>query len=216
MGNVILMYELKEDGQTVQKFLEYSTISDAPVSKALMLDNFKVYYLNKYGTNSKLEFNERIERAVESGSSAWGESFESTILTNRAGDNEACLSPEQFIERFFLTKPTDPAKEGPEKKFDVQQMIAEMNELQKASSKHRTGPWEVLECHGRQYVKDLKGDFVGEFGNESSEDFAVFLHNNAPAIIDYLLAENAELKRQRKLSNEQIKVAVQALSGVNE
>lgn len=213
MSNVILMYELKEDGQTVQRFLEYSTISDAPVSKAMMFDEFRAHYLDKYGTNSKLEFNERIERAVESGSSAWGENFESTILTNRAGDNEGNLTLDQFVKKFFIDPP---AQEGPEKNCGFQQMIAEMNKLQKASNETSPGPWEVLECHGRQYVKDSKGDFVAEFGDKGAEAFAVFLHNNAPAIIDQLLFENAELKRQLALSNEQVKVAVQALSGVKE
>jgi hypothetical protein len=94
MGRVIL--KLAED-----EYVEWSSIVDAPVTYILSREKMLDHLRDEYGRHGWRENVERMKRADEKGSSAWGsETVAELIEFNRAGINETCLSLEQIRRRF--------------------------------------------------------------------------------------------------------------------
>lgn len=105
MGRAIL----KMDGSKGPMYFEYSTIVDAPVSRPMPLDDFKHYYQSKYGTEGMRDLPERLMPVEETGSSFHGETFESSIICNRAGEKETCLTLDEFIAAYYPSEPAEQA-----------------------------------------------------------------------------------------------------------
>lgn len=83
-------------------YMEWSTVSDRPITNGMDLFKFRKYYIKNYGISSMQELNERLERVEKQGCSSLGnyEDLDFLIRTNRAGENESCLSLEQIIEQY--------------------------------------------------------------------------------------------------------------------
>lgn len=82
-------------------YLEWSTVCDAPITQGMSLEKFREYYYNKYGEASELELTERLLRVEANGTSAYSpENLESLLQSNRAGDNEECLSKSEVIAKY--------------------------------------------------------------------------------------------------------------------
>lgn len=79
------------------KYMEYSTISDAPLTDALTFKELKSYIRRRYGTEGLERLQERLSDADRCGSSS-GESLEDAIACNRAGPGESCLTLDQFFD----------------------------------------------------------------------------------------------------------------------
>lgn len=83
------------------KYLEWSTIVDAPTTEGMTLSEFREYYKQRYGTSSMDEFADRMQRVDETGtSSLMGESLDSLISGNRAGEGETTLTKEEIIKQY--------------------------------------------------------------------------------------------------------------------
>lgn len=81
------------------KYLEWSTVVDAPVTLGMSREAFQAYYLNLYGTKAKAELEERLERVDKKGLSARnGWTIEDLIRSNRAGPHETRMTEEEIIE----------------------------------------------------------------------------------------------------------------------
>lgn len=79
-------------------FFEWSTIVDAPTSKAMRRDEFVAWYRGLYGSEGVEQLPARLERAEKYGTSSHDhESARDMILGNRAGPNEEELSFESVI-----------------------------------------------------------------------------------------------------------------------
>lgn len=75
------------------KYLEWSTIVDAPVTFGMSLSDFAKHYQNAYGNEGLHGLASRMERVEKFGTSCMdGESIGSFLKVNRAGPNEAPLS----------------------------------------------------------------------------------------------------------------------------
>jgi hypothetical protein len=84
-------------------FFEWSTICDAPVTKAMTREEFEEYYLDRYGSSSKDDMRMRMEIAVnQSTSSMRGDTLEELVSCNRAGPNEERLTFEEVIKHIKL------------------------------------------------------------------------------------------------------------------
>ena len=82
-------------------YLEWSTVVDAPVTFGMTLEEFTEYYQAEYGRSGMREFEDRMERVQEKGTSAFlYDSADDLIAHNRAGKNETCLSKEQIIDYY--------------------------------------------------------------------------------------------------------------------
>jgi hypothetical protein len=83
------------------KYLEWSTIVDAPVSSAMTLDGLRSYIWEKYGTNHASELDERLERVERNGTSSLaGHTAEDLVRSNRAGKNETRLTVDEILEQY--------------------------------------------------------------------------------------------------------------------
>ena len=94
---------IKLDG----KYLEWSTIPDAPVTYGRTLEEFKQYYSDQYGPGGRAGLEERLKRVEETGtSSVRYKSVNELIEFNRAGRAETRLTVEQIIG-FYCCHPQD-------------------------------------------------------------------------------------------------------------
>lgn len=82
------------------KYLEWSTIVDAPVTQGMTREEFVDYYIRRYGETSRAEMVERLTRADATGTSALDDTLDGILRCNRAGDKEAELTKEQIIEKY--------------------------------------------------------------------------------------------------------------------
>lgn len=73
-------------------FFEWSTVVDAPVTYAMPREEFEQYYREEYGRANLYDFEKRMERAVNTGTSAHRETLADLIRTNRAGPRDGRLS----------------------------------------------------------------------------------------------------------------------------
>lgn len=80
-------------------FFEWSTVIDAPVTCAMTREEYEAHYQNMHGLLGMRELPDRLERAVESGTSSRGRSsVEDMVAGNRAGEDESELSFDAVIE----------------------------------------------------------------------------------------------------------------------
>jgi hypothetical protein len=98
MGRSILKLETPKG----PRYLEYSSIVDAPITWGLTLEVFEQYYKEEYGQQGLNGLVERMFRVEMTGSSMWGSSLEETIRCNRAGLNGTELTIQQFTEFYGL------------------------------------------------------------------------------------------------------------------
>ena len=102
MPRYIAKFTDKETGKDY--YCEWSTLVDAPVTGLVDLDTFKAYYLQQYGENGMVEFEERMQRVSNTGVSArYGyDSVQELIEGNRSGDNESELTYEQIMQEYRI------------------------------------------------------------------------------------------------------------------
>lgn len=87
-------YIIHHDGA----FNEYTTIADGACWKTAMTEADMKRVLGPDGSD------ERFQRAKETGCSGYGQTLDTCIAGNRAGDGEKNLTRDEFIQR-FLTLP---------------------------------------------------------------------------------------------------------------
>lgn len=81
------------------KYFEWSTIVDAPVTYGMTLEEFTQYYREEYGEQGMRDLPERMERVEAKGTSAlaYG-SLDELLECNRAGENDEELTREEIAK----------------------------------------------------------------------------------------------------------------------
>ncbi len=83
------------------KYVVWSTIVDAPISRGMSKEKLSQYIEFHYGEGGLTDLPERLKRVEEKGvSSMLHANVDELIEYNRAGPNETCLTKEQIIENF--------------------------------------------------------------------------------------------------------------------
>lgn len=83
------------------RYGEWSTIVDAPVSKLMPLDEFTAYYAEQYGKNSLPHLSVRLSRVEAKGTSEVNASCaDDTMDLNRYGDGGERISVKRVIEKW--------------------------------------------------------------------------------------------------------------------
>ena len=102
-------YIIKIEHEGKEYFLEWSEITDAPITYGMEYEEFADYYKDEYGRQSfETNFKCRMERVNEKGtSSMMHESMEQLIENNRAGKNEKHLSLKGIIKKYIIERPKD-------------------------------------------------------------------------------------------------------------
>jgi hypothetical protein len=85
-------------------YLEWSTITDSPVTNGMSLEEFKEYYRKEYGKKGLNKLAKKLERVEKKRCSAVYESLETLLSINHAGDNNKELSVEEIIEKYCLNR----------------------------------------------------------------------------------------------------------------
>lgn len=83
------------------KYLEWSSVVDAPTTYGMTRDAFEVWYRDKYGRVSMVDFERRMARVEAKGTSCMdASSVDELVAGNRAGVEETELSMEQIVEHY--------------------------------------------------------------------------------------------------------------------
>lgn len=85
--------------QIKDKFLEWSTVVDAPITYGMTMEELEAYIKETYGTVGLRDLPERLERVKKTGCSA-NMSVAELISGNRAGKNEGKLTKKQIYEQY--------------------------------------------------------------------------------------------------------------------
>jgi len=80
------------------KYFEWSSIVDAPVTYGMNEEELKSYIKGMYGEKGLRELPARLVRVEETGTSFIGSSLEDIIPFNRAGANEENLTKEEIYQ----------------------------------------------------------------------------------------------------------------------
>jgi hypothetical protein len=89
-------------------FFEWSTIVDAPVTNGMTEKEFRAYYKDEHGRRGLLGLEDRLQRAIERGTSGFaGESLENLIFNNRAGPDETTATLEDIMQQLYVSERTD-------------------------------------------------------------------------------------------------------------
>ena len=103
MGRFIL--KIKDEIFNKDYYLEWSTVTDSPVSFGMELEEFKKYYISEYGEASRHGLEERLERTNRNGSSGYSpyDILEEFFESNRAGDKGESIGKEEILELYCRT-----------------------------------------------------------------------------------------------------------------
>ncbi len=88
--------------QIKDRYFEWSTVVDAPVTYGMTLPQLRHYIKEEYGRQGLEELPKRLERCAERGHSAQGDnsSLASFLACNRAGPKESCLSAAAIYKQY--------------------------------------------------------------------------------------------------------------------
>jgi hypothetical protein len=83
------------------RYLEWSTVCDAPVSTAMTREEFLAHYRNEYGQSGMVGLPERMARVEAKGTSCLtDDSVADTVRFNRAGPEERCLTMDELVAAY--------------------------------------------------------------------------------------------------------------------
>jgi len=108
--------KMEKDGE--ERYLEWSTIVDAPVTYGMPYDEFLEYYRVEHGARSMddlLSECGRMERVRKNGTSEHGsKSVHDTISCNRAGDKESEITYDEIWQKYVVEREDDgdPEEQG--------------------------------------------------------------------------------------------------------
>jgi hypothetical protein len=85
------------------RYLEYSTVVDAPVTSGMTLDEFREHYREEYGRKGMQGLEQRLQRVEEKGISAvLYKSVEDLLANNHAGPKECKLTVDEIYRAYCL------------------------------------------------------------------------------------------------------------------
>ena len=85
------------------RYFEWSTIVDAPVTYGMTLDELKEYIKEEYGNEGLSGLPQRLERVEKYGTSShYHESVKQLCSSNRAGENEKHISLKQIYKQYGI------------------------------------------------------------------------------------------------------------------
>lgn len=87
------------------KYFEWSTVVDAPVTNGLTREQMEHFCRSEYGNLGMADFEERMKRVEERGHSLYrNDTVEDLVGWNRAGPNEECLTLAEIYRTYQTRK----------------------------------------------------------------------------------------------------------------
>jgi hypothetical protein len=97
-------YIIRFDTPRGARYLEYSTIVDAPVTTGMTRDEFERHYVEQYGLTSVHDMRRRLAVVDKKGTSSMlHATVVETISYNRAGKDESRLTVSQLVD-YYVTR----------------------------------------------------------------------------------------------------------------
>jgi len=91
------------------KYFEWSTVVDAPVTYGMTKDELYEYIKERYGREGLQELPERLARVEKFGTSFhWNTTLDELFESNRAGEDETYLTKEEIYAE-YATPPENPS-----------------------------------------------------------------------------------------------------------
>lgn len=95
------------------RYLEWSTVADAPTTYGMNLQDFKEYYRSRWGEEIYAKLDARLDRVERKGTSVYcDDSVLKTVLCNRAGYRERNLTLDELYEWFCVKQESPPEHVG--------------------------------------------------------------------------------------------------------
>jgi len=83
------------------KYFEWSTIVDAPVTYGMSLEQFKEYYKHQYGQSGMDKLEDRLKRVEKTGTYFHdGMTVRELLQGNRAGPDEKCATEDEILDQY--------------------------------------------------------------------------------------------------------------------
>lgn len=82
------------------KYFEWSTIVDAPITYGMSLEELSAYIRRTQGTEGLDLLPKRLERVNQKGTSAIDRTLDNLISSNRAGINEKNITAEEIYKQY--------------------------------------------------------------------------------------------------------------------
>ena len=89
------------------KFMQWTSVTDSPVTPLLPEDLFKKFWLAEYGRSGMVDYENMMETAKEHGCSYRGDTVNGIIRDNCAGSKGKKLTKAEIIEAYTLTDPKE-------------------------------------------------------------------------------------------------------------
>jgi hypothetical protein len=87
------------------RYLEWSSVVDAPVTCGMTRGEFRDWYKREYGASGMAGLEDRLRRADEKGTSSYFHaSAEDQLQHNRAGNHETTLTLDQIVDFYCVRR----------------------------------------------------------------------------------------------------------------
>jgi hypothetical protein len=111
---------IKLDTKLGPRYLEWSTIVDAPVTYGVTLDEFQTYWRKEYGESRNDSLATRLRDVESKGTDCRSDqSVDETIKYNRAGADETRLTKAQIIDYYCVRRGKGERPRGTNNGWDV-------------------------------------------------------------------------------------------------
>ena len=95
---------LHRDGET--RYVEWSTVVDAPVTYAMTEDELRAHMKEEYGNEGLRELPERMKRVAATGTSFRDTTADEVTSGNRAGPDETTLTMDELVATYWTAPET--------------------------------------------------------------------------------------------------------------
>lgn len=95
-------YIVKLSYKSKDYYLDWSTVTDSPITYGVSLDKFKKYIKKEYGKEGLENLPQRLKRVNKKGCSSHICTLYDLIATNRAGKNDKHLTKNEVIRQYCL------------------------------------------------------------------------------------------------------------------
>lgn len=117
------------------KFMHWSSVTDAPESPLLAESLFQNYWYAEYGRSGWVDYANMIEEARKKGCSARGYTVNEIINSNHAGTNGRKMTKEQIIKAYTCESPEEFLEWSRMRDTSFQKMVVDFGPLEKRPKK---------------------------------------------------------------------------------
>lgn len=117
------------------KFMQWTSVTDSPVTPLLPEPLFQNYWYAEYGRSGWVDYANMIEDARKKGCSAHCYTVDEILSGNHAGENGKKMTKAQIIEAYTCESPEEFLEWSRRRDTSFQKMVEDFGPLEKRSKK---------------------------------------------------------------------------------